>query len=135
MRKAMNFAERLFEDRKIRFLFVGGLNTAVGYGTYALVIFLGAHYFIAQFIGSVVGVTHSYLWNKYFTFRVLKKSFSEAARFVLVYVVAYLFNMLLLYVTIDRFGMSPYIAGIVSLIFTTILSYIGHKKFSFLLKS
>lgn len=129
-----NFIKKLFEDRKIRFLFVGVLNTIVGYGAYALCIFAGLHYFIAQLIASVIGITHSYLWNKFFTFRVLKRSVSEAVRFVLVYAAAYGINMILLYVMIDKAGMNAYIAGAAGLITTTIISYTGHKYISFRIK-
>ncbi|MFP4467298.1 MAG: GtrA family protein [Candidatus Goldiibacteriota bacterium] len=121
----------IYNDRKARFLFVGMLNTIVGYGTYALVIYTGLHYFLAQFIASVVGITHSYLWNKYFTFRKYKKSLSEIYRFVFVYAGIYLFNMLLLYLSVERLGINEYAAGVVCMFFTAVVSYVGHKKFSF----
>ena len=35
---------KIFKIQGIRFLFVGGLNTIVGYGIYAILIFLNAVY-------------------------------------------------------------------------------------------
>lgn len=121
----------LFERKELRFLFVGGVNTAVGYATYALCIFFGLHYSFAQFISAIIGVANSYVWNKYFTFRKKGKSISEVIRFITVYVVSYAVNLGLLYVLIDRLKMSEYLAGVLGLITTTLISYIGHNKFSF----
>ena len=121
----------LYKNKKVRFLFVGGLNTAVGYGLYALFIFFGWHYVIAQTLSTVIGVAHSYLWNKYFTFGKTARSFKEALRFVSVYVVSYLISLLLQYLMIDKAGISAYIAGLISLLFTTVISYVGHNFYSF----
>lgn len=123
--------KKLFDNRKVRFLFVGALNTIVGYGVYAACIYAGLHYFLAQFIASVMGITHSYLWNKFFTFRVRKKSVSEVFRFVAVYGAAYLVNVLLLWVLIDEMHLDMYFAGLICTAFTVVISYIGHKKISF----
>ena len=123
--------KHLFEHKEIRFLFVGGINTAVGYGTFALCIFLGLHYVFAQLISTIIGVTNSYFWNKYFTFRKKDKSVSEVVRFITVYAVSYAANLGLLFLLIDRLKMSEYLAGILGLIVTTLISYIGHNKFSF----
>jgi len=131
MQKVKRFCDKIFTDRKIRFLFVGVLNTAVGYGAYALFIFLGMHYAIAQFASTVIAVAHSYLWNKHFTFKSKGKSAAEAARFAGVYGVSYLFNLLLLYVFIDLFGINHYLAGLITLFATTVISYVGHKTISF----
>lgn len=121
----------LFERKEIRFLFVGGINTAVGYGTFALCIFCGLHYVIAQLVSTIIGVTNSYFWNKYFTFRKRSKSLNEVVKFITVYAVSYIINLGLLYILIDRLEMSEYLAGTIGLIVTTLISYIGHNKFSF----
>lgn len=121
----------LFERKEIRFLFVGGINTAVGYGTFALCIFLGLHYVAAQIISTIIGVANSYFWNKYFTFRKRDKSLSEVVRFITVYAVSFIVNLGLLYILIDILKMNEYIAGCLGLIATTLISYIGHNKFSF----
>lgn len=121
----------LYKNKKIRFLFVGALNTAVGYGLFSLFIFLGLHYIVAQTLSTLIGIAHSYLWNKYFTFGKTARSFKEALRFVSVYAVSYLISLLLQYLMIERAGISAYLAGFVSLVFTTIISYAGHNYYSF----
>lgn len=121
----------LFKRKEMRFLFVGGINTAVGYGVYAFCIFGGLHYVFAQFISTVIGVTNSYFWNKYFTFQKKQKSAREIVRFITVYAVSYTVNLCLLYVLVDRLHMSEYLAGVLGLSVTTLISYFGHNKFSF----
>ncbi len=131
MRKIKRLCDKIFTDRKIRFLFVGVLNTIFGYLVYALFIHLGMHYLLAQFFGSILAVAHSYLWNKYFTFKSPEKSWAEVMRFIFVYAVSYVLNMALLYIMIDVYKLSAYLAGAIGLFVTTLISYFGHKKISF----
>lgn len=95
-----------FKDKKVSFLFVGVLNAVFGCGGYALFIFFKMHYFITQLFGSILAITHSYLWNKYFTFRRHEKSCSETARFVSAYALSYLLNMAVRYISIEKFKMT-----------------------------
>ncbi len=121
----------LTNDQRVRFLIVGGINTAVGYGTFAAVIFLGGHYVVANVIATAVGMTVSYFLNKYFTFRQYKKSFTEIIRFISVYFFSFMLGNVVLYVMVDIISISPYFAGALNLIFTTLISWFGHKYFSF----
>ena len=120
-----------FLDKRIRFLLVGGLNTAVGYGFYALFIFLGLDPYLAITLSTVIGVINSYFWNKYFTFRKPGKSIAEILRFVLVYAVSSCANLGLVYLFVDVLGTNPYLSGVFCLAITTLVSYLGHSFFSF----
>lgn len=121
----------LIDDQRIRFIMVGGVNTAIGYGTFALLVGLGMHYFIANICSTVIAVAISYLLNKYFTFQQYKKSYSEIIRFVTVYVVSFLLGSAMLYCLVDWLSLSPYLAGGINLVFTTLISWFGHRYFSF----
>lgn len=129
--KIIALIKKLFGDKRIRFLFVGGINTAVGYGTYALFIALGLNPYLATTLSTVIGVINSYFWNKYFTFRQPKKSLAEVLRFASVYAVSYAANLGLVYIFVDRMGINSYLSGVLCLFVTTILSYVGHNFFSF----
>jgi putative flippase GtrA len=133
--KIVDRVKKLFADKRIRFLFVGGLNTAVGYGFYALFIFIGLDPYLATTLSTILGVINSYFWNKYFTFRQPKKSLAEVMRFALVYGISYGANLGLVYIFIDMLGMNSYVSGAVCLFVTTIVSYVGHNFFSFKSKS
>ena len=123
--------KKIWQKQEIRFLFVGGLNTLVGYGIYAILLFLIVNYLIANTISTVLGVLHSYLWNRFFTFKSKEKAGKELLKFVLVYIISYLIGMVSLYCFTGLLKLSPYIAGLINLIFTTLISWFGHKYFSF----
>ena len=131
MTKMIALIKKLFGDKRIRFLFVGGINTCVGFGSYALFIALGVNPYLATTFSTIIGVINSYFWNKYFTFKQPKKSLSEVLRFASVYAVSYGANLGLVYLFVDRMGVNSYLSGVLCLFVTTILSYVGHNFFSF----
>ena len=119
--------KKIFSYQPIRFLFVGGLNTIVGYGIYALLIYLGVNYLIANTISTIIGIAHSYLWNRFFTFKSKNKALKEITKFISVYAVSYLIGMCTLFIFKDKLNISAYIAGLINLVITTLVSYFGHK--------
>ena len=126
-----DFIKKIFSYQPIRFLFVGGLNTIVGYGVYALLIYIGVNYLVANTISTVIGIVHSYLWNRFFTFKSKNKALKEITKFISVYAVSYLIGMCTLFIFKDKLNISAYIAGLINLVITTLISYFGHKYYSF----
>lgn len=124
----------LLKRKGVRFLIVGAINTAVGYGSYAVLISIGLQYLIANTLATIIGVINSYLWNRFFTFKSKGKAMSEIVRFSLVYATSYCISMLFLYLIVGRLGVNVYIAGALNIIITTIISWFGHKNFSFKVK-
>lgn len=123
--------KKIITDQKIRFLVVGCVNTIVGYSVFAFLIFVGLQYLLANLIATTVGVITSYFLNKYFTFKKHGKSIFEILRFGLVYLLSFALSNFILYILIDLLSISPYKAGATNLIFVTIISWYGHKNFSF----
>lgn len=133
---------KLYNDKRIRFLFVGCLNTLVGTGT-TLLIYLAMGYglfeqtnitaienFLATVIGYAVGTVHSYIWNKLFTFKSKGKSLAEFLRFVAVCIVQYGVNFGLTLIAKQFIDMHFIYTVIVTLI-CMVISFIGHSLFSF----
>lgn len=127
----LKLLQKLIADQRIRFLIAGGINTVVGYGAFALLVFAGVYYLAANVISTIIGVACSYVLNKYFTFQKKKKSLTEAMRFVTVYLASFVLGNVLLYLLVDKMSVSPYWAGILNLVFTTLISWFGHKYYSF----
>ena len=123
--------KKIFERQEFRFLFVGGLNTLVGYGVYAILLLLNLNYLIANTISTVIGVLHSYLWNRFFTFKSKEKAGKELIKFISVYIISYLIGTVSLYCFTGILNLSPYVAGLINLVITTLISWFGHKYFSF----
>jgi len=69
--------KQILKKQEFRFLFVGGLNTLVGYGIYALLLFFQVNYLIANTISTIIGIGHSYLWNRFYTFKSKEKASKE----------------------------------------------------------
>ncbi|MBE7086956.1 MAG: GtrA family protein [Clostridiales bacterium] len=142
MSKFTSLVKKLYYDKRVRFLFVGGLNTIVGVGTtYIIYLCFGLPLFsqatipplpmiVGTLTGQVVGTIHSYFWNKYFTFRSKEKSGKEFLRFVGVYAVQYLVTLGLTKL-FDILINIPSLVTIVTTFVGVILSYIGHNFFSF----
>ena len=82
---------KLFDKTFLKFLLVGVINTAVG----AAVMFLsynllGCSYWFSTAANYVVGSIVSYLLNKYYTFKVKKRSWKIVLRFTANIAVCYL---------------------------------------------
>ena len=121
----------IFKRQISRFLFVGILNTIVGVGAYYLFLYLNVYYMISAVLGHVIGVTHSFLWNKTWTFKSKGSTRKEGVRFFSVYGVTFLINLFLLALFVEKFNIDPKIAVIFALGIVAIISFLGHKYWSF----
>lgn len=143
--KLKTLVKKLYYDMRIRFLFVGCLNTAIGFGVDSLVCLLFQSYTsvaaeiyqaVAIVTGTVIGAINSYFWNKYFTFRSKKKSWREIGRFALVYLGCFLFSYLsqlglqALFMYEDK-SWQFYAVKFFVLVVQTVASWFGQKYFSF----
>lgn len=143
--KFVELVKKLYYDMRIRFLFVGGLNTVIGFGVDALVCFLFQKYtdvpasiyqMVSIVSGTVIGAINSYFWNKYFTFRSKKKSWSEIGRFALVYLVCFCFSYfsqmgMQAWLKYEDASWTFYLVKLGVLVVQTIASWFGQKYFSF----
>ncbi len=123
--------KKLFKYKGIRFLFVGGINTIVGYGSYAILLFFKINYLLANTLSTIIGVINSYIWNRNFTFKSEKNKKEELPKFIFVYLISYLVGLLVLYLLVTKLSLNKYIAGIINIFITTCISWFGHKYFSF----
>jgi putative flippase GtrA len=126
-----------------RYLAVGIWNTGFAYGTFALLTavldaYVPASYMAAAFFSSVLNITVSFLGYKWFVFRTKGNYLREWGRCLVVYSGGIVFGLALLppsvffvsYVTGNPRA-APYIAGALILGVQVVLSFVGHKTFSF----
>jgi len=118
----------LLEHRFVRFLLVGGLNTAFGYGVYALALFLGAHYVVAATLSTVLGVLFNFLTTGSIVFGGLGKA--RLPRFVAVYAVTWAAGVLALKAT-SGLGIDLYLAGLLLLLPSAALTFLLLRSFVF----
>jgi putative flippase GtrA len=113
-----------------KFVFVGVLNTIVGYGAFFILSY-SLNYLVALVIAHCVGVIHSFLWNKYWTFQTGKLQAGEMLRFASVYLFTLVANIVVLGFMVDYLHADPRLGQLVALPLVTIASYAGHKYWSF----
>lgn len=97
------------ENKFIRFLFVGVINTMFGYGLFLLFIWFGMHYSIALLFSNILGILFNYKTTGYIVFQ--NKSNRLLLHFFLVYGVVYLFNLLELYL-LDKSGLYEFVLSL-----------------------
>lgn len=128
------------EKTFIRFIIVGVINTIVGLSImFILFHIFQISYWLATFIGNLVGAFVSYLLNRSFTFQNKQSMKKTIFPFFLVLFICYLisytvgkefayiifYNENLPFVTVDD------LAILIGSCFYTILNYFGQKQFVF----
>ena len=118
----------------IKFGFVGVSNTALSYGVYCLLTFLGVPYMLSNVVGYFVGMVNSFFWNNCFVFKssASRNLLSAFIKMVIVYSsTGILFSNVLLFFLVDKLGLSKYIAPIFVLLVTIPLNFFLNKFWSF----
>ena len=126
-----------------RYLVVGVWNTAFAYGTFALLTwwlgrYVPASYLAASLLSSVLNITVSFLGYKWFVFRTQGHYFREWLRCLMVYSGSIALGLLALPPTVFAVTAvtgnptaAPYIAGAVVLGVQVVISFLGHKRYTF----
>jgi putative flippase GtrA len=109
----------------LRFLATGGINTALTYGLYLLLLpLLG--YLVAYSVAYVLGILLSYWLNSVFVFR-QPMNWRSLVRFPLVYVVQYIFTGVLLWIGVDVLGVDKRIALLAAIAVTVPVTFIAAR--------
>jgi putative flippase GtrA len=112
-----------------RFILVGGFNTAFSYGLYASFIFIGLGYQIAYLIAFSISIIISFKTQGSFVFR--NTDSRLLWKYVFSWLLIYLGNISLIGFIISLSG-NPYLATIIALPFTVLVSYVVQKRFVFI---
>lgn len=107
----------------IKFLVVGGVNTVFSYSCYAGLLFIGLHYSLAALFGTLLGIVFNYLSTSRYVYNASSASISRVIRFVLVYSLQYLLNVLCLWF-LEQSGFNPYISGLLLILPMAVVSYL-----------
>lgn len=125
---------RLLRDDRVRFLVIGGVNTVVGYGLFVFVQrLIGDHvsYFGSVLIAHLGASLLAFFLYRHWVFRVRGNLIVDFLRFQLVYVAPLLANLLALPFLVAVAGINVYVAQAMIVVVTSVVSYVGHKFFSF----
>jgi putative flippase GtrA len=118
----------------IIYLIVGGWNTLFGIGLYAVCYHLfggQVHYLVIAVPVNIVAITNAYICYKVFVFKTCGNYLHEYLKCFLVYGVGALVAMGLLWVLVTFAAICPDWANLFATGFVAVVSYFGHKYFSF----
>lgn len=120
--------QRLADNKFIRFLFVGGINTIFGYSLFAFFIFLHMHYTLASLLSTIFGVLFNFKTIGTLVFK--SNNNSLIYKFVGVYTVIYLLNISFLKI-FKLFNINMYLAGALIILPMALISFVLNKQFVF----
>lgn len=124
----MGLSERLGDWRRLsRYYITGVVNTLFGYGLFAAFVAAGANMYAAQIVAHFMGVVFNYFTFSRFTFG---DRTGQKWRFAMSYVVSYLLNLATLWF-VSQYVASPYIAGLLAVIFVSALNYFVLERYVF----
>jgi putative flippase GtrA len=133
LRTALN-SDRETRNKMLRYLFIGGFNTAFGYGaTVGLYYLLRPHLHIVVIglIANVVCITESFITYKLFVFRSPEHWLREYLRCYVVYGTSALIGIAGLWLLVNVIGIPFWLAQGLLMVISVAISYAGHDRFTF----
>ena len=130
----MSRLRRLIADERVRFLVIGGINTVVAYALFVLFeLMSGGLYLLSLGLSYLFATMLAFVLHRRFTFGVSGRAglVADFLRFESVYVVMLAINALALPLLVEVVGWPSFLAQAVIVVVTTVVSYVGHKFFSF----
>ena len=131
----MNFFIKLLNEIPKKFMIVGIINTIFSY----LIGLLNYFLFYSKigiigvgFLNNIIAITFSFTLLKFFVFKTTNINwFLEYIRSYVVYGIQGLAGILILWVCVSFFNINIFFSQAISILTTVLLSYFGHKKFTF----
>lgn len=128
---------RLVRDQRVAFLIVGGINTVLGTAWFIgfqslLGTSLGNYtYLVSLLCAHVAAVLTAFVLYRRFVFRVRGHVWVDLARFEVVNLSALGVNAVALPFVVEILGLAPIPAQLLVTCVTALISYFGHRDFSF----
>jgi putative flippase GtrA len=124
----------LINDLRLRYLFIGGINTIFGYFISNILyykILSQLHIIYLGIIGNLICITFSFLTYKLFVFQTKGNWIKEYLRCYLVYGLTAVIGIMIMWGLVDGLGLRFWLCQGFVMIMVIIISYIGHNRFSF----
>lgn len=131
------FLLRVVTDQRVAFMMVGGVNTLLGIAWFAFfqTLFgagLGRYgYMVSLVCGYAASIICAFFLHRYLVFRVRGHFWLDLGRFTLVNCAGLGANAVLLPIVVETTHWHPIVAQAIVAIAIAVISYGGHKYFSF----
>jgi putative flippase GtrA len=117
-----------------RYVVAGVWNTVFGYGVFVLLFACFSprvHYLLIAVVSSVLAISNAYVTHKIFVFQTKGNYLREYVKYYVIYGTTALGGLTLLAVLASGLGMNVYLAQACVLCVQTVMSFAGHRRFSF----
>ncbi len=114
----------------VRFLFIGILNTLVGYLFFVFFYFILHEELLSLLFAYIFGIIFNYSTYSKYVFTVRDQRIF--INFVLIYILSFIVNSIILKLLIFEYLINTYIAQFISLFFVVPILYILNKKYVFI---
>jgi putative flippase GtrA len=125
---------RVIRDQRVAFLMVGGFNTVFGYLLFAGFLLTVGHrfgYLAALVCAYVIAVLMAFVLYRFLVFRVRGHVLADLWRFATVYISALGVNFVLLPLLVEIAHLPVLVAQALIVLVTSVMSWVGHKNYSF----
>ena len=129
-----NAAVYVLQDIRVRYLLAGAWNTLFGYSlmVYLYNVFNNQLHIVAvAFLSSFIAISMSFITYKCFVYKTKARWLVEWLRSFIVYGVATLISIFLLWFFVEIIKINIYISQALSSILVILGSYFGHRNFTF----
>jgi len=116
------------DNKFVKFLIVGFINTVFGYSVFALFVFFNFHYTIASLLSTILGVLFNFKTIGQLVFN--NNNNNLLIKFIGVYTVSYSLNVAFLRI-FNIFNINMFIAGAVLVLPMAVISFTLNQKFVF----
>ncbi len=115
-----------------KFGFTGLLNTAVDFGVFTLLGWLGLGVYTSQVISYSAGIANSYIINRSWTFNSKERFFSpQLIKFVIVNLLLLGLSLVIIYIFKDMLGLHRLIAKLIATGFTVVVGFAVNRLWIF----
>jgi len=130
-KKATSFKKLITQFFK--FGIVGISNTLISLAAYYILVYFGINYLIANGVGFILSVLNSVFWNSKCVFKDKEEHnvFHAFGKVFISYGISFLLSSVLMYLFVQIFHMSKYLAPILRLVFTIPLNFLMNKLWAF----
>ena len=87
--------------------------------------------YFSNFTGYIIGLLNSFIWNRKWTFESKTKVSVTVFKFIVTFVISYLFQLGNLYLLLHFTLIDPYYCQILSIVVYTLINFILNKYYTF----
>lgn len=117
----------------IKFIIIGFSNAFINLAIYYGIILINKNlYLLANTIGYTCGILNSFYWNNKFVFKnSSEKKMHSFIKTFMCYGITYLLQTALLFIMVDIFKWSRFIAPLINIVITTPINFLLNKYWAF----